>query len=99
MLKNMGKKALEMVSGVAIACAVLASCAFGLARLSVLLFPGWDLERLPWAEWLTVIVIPEAIFIITAVALWQKRRSVAAGILLSAITLISHFVVHITTHG
>ena len=99
MLKNIGKKAAGLISGVVIAAGVLAICAFGLVRLSFLLFPGWQLQRMPWAEWMIVIVIPETIFMVTAVALWRKRRSIAAGILLSAITLITHFLVHIATHG
>jgi hypothetical protein len=99
MTKNIGKKTVGVMSGVIIAVAVLATCAFGLVRLSFFLVPGWDVERVPWAEWLAVIVIPETIFLFTAVALWRKRRSMAVGILLSAIVLVAHFVVHITTHG
>jgi hypothetical protein len=54
----------------------------------------------PWAQWVTVIVIPETIFIGAAVlALRRKRRSMATGIVLSAITLIAHFVIHLATHG
>jgi hypothetical protein len=50
-------------------------------------------------KWLLVILIPEIVFISTAVAVWRKRRSMAVGILLSAAILIVHFIVHITTHG
>jgi hypothetical protein len=46
-----------------------------------------------------VIVIPETIFIVAALALWHKRRSMATGIVLSAVTLIVHFIVHVATHG
>jgi hypothetical protein len=98
MMDTLGQKATGVVSGVVIAVAVLA-CAMGLVRLFFLLFPAWDLERMPWAEWLAVIVIPETIFIVTAVTIWRRRRSMAIGILLSAITLITHFVVHLSAHG
>jgi cytochrome c oxidase assembly factor CtaG len=40
---------------------------------------------MPW--WVAMIVIPEMIFIVAVVALWRKRRSMAVGILLSAVTL------------
>jgi hypothetical protein len=98
MMNNIGQKATGVISGVVIAVAVLAS-AFGLVRLLFSLVPAWDIERMPWAEWLTVIVVPETIFIVTAVAVWRRRRSMAIGILLSAITLITHFVFHLATHG
>jgi hypothetical protein len=87
-----------MISGVVIAVAVLAVCTFGLVRLSFFLLPGWDVERVPWAEWVSVILIPETIFMVAALKLWQKRRSVAVCILLSAVTLGTHFVVHVATH-
>jgi len=99
MTKNIGEKTVGVVSGVVIAVAVLATSAFGLVRLSLFLFPAWDVQRVPWAGWLAVIAIPETIFIFTAISLWRKRRSMAVGILLSAIVLVAHFVVHITTHG
>jgi hypothetical protein len=53
----------------------------------------------PWAQWPAVIAIPETIFIVAALALWRKRRSMAAGIVLSAIVLFAHFIVHVATHG
>jgi hypothetical protein len=98
-LKSIGKHAVGVVSGAVIAAGVLAASAFGLVRLSLFLFPGWDVERVPWAQWLSVIAIPETIFIVAAVALWRKRRSTAAGIVLSAIVLFTHFIVHVATHG
>jgi hypothetical protein len=73
-------------------------CAFGLVRLSFLFFPAWNLERVQWAELLAVIVIPETIFMVAALTLWRKRRSMAIGILLSGVTRVTHFVVHLTTH-
>jgi hypothetical protein len=98
-LKNIGKQAAGVVSGAVIAVGILAVSAFGLVRLSLFLFPTWDVGRVPWAQWLAVIAIPETIFIVAALALWRKRRSMAAGIVLSAIVLFTHFIVHVATHG
>jgi hypothetical protein len=95
-LKHIRKNAAGTVSGVVIAVGVLV-CAFGLVRLSFLFFPGSNLERVEWAELLAVIVIPEMIFILGAVALWRKRRSMAVGFAVSALTLVTHVVVHVTT--
>jgi hypothetical protein len=78
--------------------ALLVICAFGLVRLSFLFFPARDLERVQWAELLAVIAIPETIFIGATLALWRKRRSMAVGILLSAVTLVAHVVIHFTAH-
>jgi len=99
MNNNIGKKAVGVMWGVGIAVAVFAASGFGLLGLSYLLFPQWDAEKVRWAQWLLVILIPEVVFISTAVAVWRKRRSMAVGILLSAAILIVHFIVHITTHG
>jgi hypothetical protein len=65
--------------------------------LSAHLFPGLGLDHLEWTHWLTVIVIPEVVFIIAAVALWRKKGPLAVGILLSAVMLAMHFVIHLTT--
>ncbi len=91
-----GKDAVGVASGIVIAVAVTGS-AFGLVRKLFYLFPAWDLGPMPW--WVAMIGIPEVIFIVTAVALWRKRRSMAVGILLSAVTLVAHFIVHVATHG
>lgn len=96
-MKHIRKNAAGTVSGVVIAVGVLV-CAFGLVRLSFLLFPGLGLEQVQWAELLAVIVIPETIFIVGAVALWRRRRSMAVGFVVSAVTLVAHVMVHVTTH-
>jgi hypothetical protein len=96
-LKHIRKHAAGTVSGIVIAIGVLV-CAFGLVRLSFLLFPGLGLEQVQWPELLAVIVIPEAIFIVGAVALWRKRRSMAVGFVVSAVILVAHVVVHVSTH-
>jgi hypothetical protein len=51
------------------------------------------------AQCLAVIFVPETIFVSGAVVLWWRRRVVAKGILLGALTLLTHFVMYVTTHG
>jgi hypothetical protein len=46
-----------------------------------------------------LLVIPEGIFVIAAVRLWRKKRDLARGIVLGAVTLVVHVIVHVTTHG
>jgi hypothetical protein len=48
---------------------------------------------------LAIIGIPEAVFTVTAVVLWRKKRPMAAGILLAAMILITHMIVHMVSHG
>ena len=93
-LKHIRKNAAGTISGLAIAACVL-FCAFGLVRLSFFLFPASNLE---WTALLGVIVIPGTTFIVAAVALWRKRRSVAIGMALSAVAVVTHVVVHVATH-
>lgn len=92
--ESIGKKAAGVTAGIVIVLAVT-SLAFVLVRQLFYAFPAWDLGSMPW--WVAMIVIPEIIFVVTAVALWRKRRSMATGILLSAIVLVVHFVVHAAT--
>jgi hypothetical protein len=94
MLRHIRKNAAGTISGVAIAGGVLV-CAFGLVRLSFLLFPASDVE---WTAPLGMIAAPGTIFVIAAVALWRKRRSMAVGMVVSAVALVAHVVVHLTTH-
>jgi len=97
--KSIARSVAGLASGVVISACVLAACLFGLSRLSLVLFPEWQLNQRAWAQWLALLGMPEAIFVITAVVLWRKRRTVAAGILLGAVILIMHVIVHIATHG
>jgi hypothetical protein len=96
MLKHIRRNAAGTLSGVVIAVGVLVG-AVGLVRLLFVLFPAAELKR-EWAELVAVIVVPETIFIGAAVALWRNRRSIAVGIVMSAVTLVAHVVVHLTTH-
>jgi hypothetical protein len=79
--------------GAGIGAAVFAISAGGLMRVVFYEFPAW---RAPVAEWLMAIGLPELVFVVAAVALWRSKRSVATGLVLAAITLMIHFVVHAT---
>jgi hypothetical protein len=94
-MNNTGKKALGVGLGMLSALA-LAGCALAVMRIAGILFPG--LEHSPWAYWLVVLAIPEAIFVVATVMLWRKRGPVAAGILATALVMALHIAVHLTLH-
>ena len=96
MLKHMRRTAAGTLAGIGIAVGVLVA-AFGLVRLLLVIFPASTLKGVESAEMLAVIVVPETIFVVAAVALWRKRRLMAVGLVLSAVTLVAHVVVHLTT--
>jgi hypothetical protein len=96
-MKDLVKEIAGLLLGVAMAITVTL-CAYGLLRLSLHLFPVLEFGGIPWLAWLTVFAIPETIFIVGAVKLWQKKRPMAIGILLSAIIFGTHFVMHIVSH-
>jgi LPXTG-motif cell wall-anchored protein len=52
-----------------------------------------------FVEWLAIVGIPEAVFMAAAIVLWRKKRSMAAGILLAAMMLMTHAIIHGLTHG
>ncbi len=95
-MNDIGKKTVGMLAGVGIA-ALLVLSAIGAVLLSFRFFPGLEVEHLKWTHWLTVIVV-ETIFVISAVKLWRKRAPMAVGILLSAVVLAAHVVIHVATH-
>jgi len=91
------KKAVGVASG-AISAIMLAGCAFALLRIVDLLFPSLNIAKTEWTHWLAAIFLPEAVFLVAAIALWRKRGPVAAGILLTAIAIGLHFVIHVAMH-
>ena len=96
MAESFGKKALGVILGIVMA-AMVTGGAFGAAYLLFRLFPAWDLGPVPW--WVAMIVLPEIIFVAAIAALWRKRRYMAEGILLSAVVLITHFILHVANHS
>jgi hypothetical protein len=94
-MSNTGKKALGVGLGMLSALA-LVGCAFAVLRIVGTLFPG--LEHSPWAYWLAVLAVPEAIFVVATVILWRKRGPIAAGILATGLVMALHVAVHFTLH-
>jgi len=96
-MNSTGKKAIGFVSGIAAAFA-LVLCAFGVQTLVEYLFPALKLDYGAITHVITMIVIPEATFVVAAVLLWRKRAAVAAGILLFAVTAGLHVIVYLAMH-
>lgn len=96
-MNSTGKKTIGIVSG-AVSAIMLVACAFGLLRLTDILFPSLGIANTEWTHWFSVIVIPEAIFIAAAVVLWRKRRPIAAGVLLTAVAVGLHVAIHVASH-
>jgi hypothetical protein len=98
-LKNVGLTTVGMLAGMVIAGSVLIACVESCVRLVSMVFPAGQLGHAPFVERLTVMVVPAAAFIVTAVALWRKQRPMATGILLAAITFVAHVILHVAGHG
>jgi hypothetical protein len=96
-MNSKGKKAIGVASG-AVSALALAGCAFALLRLADLLFPSLGIAHLEWTHWVGAILLPELVFVAAAFLLWRKRGPVAAGILLVAVVIALHFLVHIAAH-
>jgi hypothetical protein len=92
-MNNTGKKALGVGLGILSALA-LVGCLFAGLRIIGILFPGLGLEHSGWAYWLAVMAIPEAIFVVATVLLWQKKGPIAAGILATGLAMALHVGVH-----
>jgi hypothetical protein len=92
-MNNIGKKTVGVLSGAGVALA-LVLIAFGLLVGTHFLFPSLGLDRAEWTHILTIVVIPEIVFVIAAVMLWRTRRPMAAGILLIGVVLAVHVTMH-----
>ena len=86
-----------VIAGAAAGAGVFLICAGGLLQVVQGLVPGWRAGSAVSAEMLTAIAVPELIFVALAMALWRRRSAVAAGVVLAAITLMIHFVVHVAS--
>jgi len=97
-VKQLGKDIAWVLSGIVLV-ALLAVCGLGLLQLALHFYPRLsDLGGAPWAAWLLVFAIPEAISIVGIVKLWQKRKPLAVGILLTSVIFATHFVMHLVDH-
>ena len=96
-IKTIAKKTTGMVSGVVVAGTVLALCVgilIGLIR-----FASLQQEDGRLADRLLIVVIPETLYVVGIITLWRRRKSVALGILLAAMILVTHAIIHLATHG
>lgn len=93
-MNSTGKKALGVGMG-ALSALMLVGCAFALLRITDLMFPGLGLAHAEWTHWLAVIVAPELIFIVAAIALWKRKGPIAAGILTIGLMIGLHVAVHL----
>jgi hypothetical protein len=96
-MKDIGKKTVGVVSGILMAAALVVT-AFGLLFLTAKLFPALGIDRAEWTHVLTIVIIPETIFVIAAAMLWRKRGPVAAGILVTGVVLAVHVAAHFVMH-
>ncbi len=98
-LKDIRKITAGMLLGVVIASVVLTISLLGLLSAEQVLFPEWHVGHARFAEWLAFVAIPESVFMAAAVLLWRRKRSMAAGILLAAMMLMTHAIIHGLTRG
>jgi hypothetical protein len=97
-MNDVGKKAIGVGEGIVLASA-LAVVAYGLLRLLYYFVPRLeDLGPVPWVAWLVVMGIPQTLFITFAIRLWNRKRPMAVGIVLTAGVFAVHFAVHIANH-
>ena len=96
-MNDLGKKTVGLLYGAGAALALVV-IAFGLLFGTHLLFPSLGLDRAEWTHVLTIVVIPEIVFVVAAVMLWRRRRPMAAGILLIGLVLAVHVTMHFTGH-
>ena len=98
LLKAIGRSAGGLTLSAGFCICVVAACVFSLTHLSPLLFPDLHLAQAPWAQWMSVLGIPEMIFVVTAVVLWRKRKMLSSGVMVCAIALVTHFLTYVSNH-
>jgi uncharacterized membrane protein (UPF0136 family) len=96
-MKEKAMKVAGVLFGVLIAVAVMAAGAFGVHGVLFHFFPALGHQGTPWPVWIIAFVL-EALLVVGAVKLWQKRRPMAIGILLAAVVFGTHFAIHIASH-
>jgi hypothetical protein len=96
-LKEMAKRMPGMLAGVAVAGAVLTVCVLAWSNLTRASWFEPALGKL--ADRMLWLIVPEAVYVASAAALWQRRRPIAAGILTAGVILLTHTIVHFASHG
>jgi len=94
-MSSTGRKAAGVAVGAGLAL-LLAFAGMGMVQFIGFIVP--NLEHMHWPHFLGAIVIPEIVFVISAILLWRKRPPVALGILLMGAAIGVHVAVHFATH-
>jgi hypothetical protein len=90
--KDLVKRTLPLFSGIAASAALLSVCSLTFCGL---LHASWfDPAQQKLADRLLIVVVPETVYLASAVALWRHRRALAVGILGSAALLMAHAIMH-----
>jgi hypothetical protein len=92
-MEQMGKKAGWLVAG-AVGTVALSLIALGVQLGVAELFPNLGLRNSMWIHLVMVLIIPLAICLSLAVRIWRTKRPAALGILLSAVVMSTHVVLH-----
>ncbi len=98
LLKAIGKSVGALTLSVVFCLGVVAASVFTLTHVWPFLFPDLHLARMPWAQWMTVLGMPEMIFVVTAVVLWRKRKILSSGVMVCAVALVTHFLTYVSNH-
>jgi|HubBroStandDraft_3_1064219.scaffolds.fasta_scaffold04259_2 hypothetical protein len=98
-LQEIGRTTAGLLVGVVLAAGVLALSLGALLRLLPDSFAAWQQEHAAAAGWLTVVVVPEIVLVLAVASLWPRKRSIAIGVVLAAMTLITHFALYVARHG
>ena len=96
-IQRIAKKTTGIVSGIVVAGTVLALCVGIL--IGLIQFASLQQENGRLADRLLVVVIPETLYVVGIITLWRRRKSVALGILLAGMILVTHAIIHFATHG
>jgi hypothetical protein len=91
-LQRVARWTASVLSGMAVAGVVLTISV--MALVSLMRASWFEPSQGKLAEPLFVVVIPEAVYLLSAVALWRPQRRVACGILAAGAILITHSIVH-----
>jgi hypothetical protein len=86
-----------LLSGLGIATILLGLCV--LSYFVLLHFWRWQLLYARLIDGALVFFVPEVAYAVGISMLWRRRRSAALGILLAAVILLTHVLVHHVTHS
>jgi hypothetical protein len=96
-MNEKGKKAIGFVSGILAAFGVVL-CAFGVQLLLEYLFPALRQDHPGMTHVITVMIVPQVLFVAAAILMWRKRAALVAGMLLFALAADVHIAIFFATH-